>query len=80
MAVIANLWLEPSQNTNFLFVSWVPLKILNHRLRTPNKFWGIQHPFCYSESLVHVFYNSTIIKTKPIWDWDLNFGRKELGI
>jgi hypothetical protein len=55
-----------------------------------DKFWGIwvifshcQHPFWYSESLVHVFRYSTIISTKNeafIWDRDLNLGRKELGI
>ena len=48
-------------------------------------------PVLVLESLVHVFHQSTIIstkKTKPlypksqifIWDWDLNLGRKELGI
>ena len=43
-----------------------------------------------TESLVHVFHYSTIISTKHkafistsqifIWVWDLNLGRKELGI
>jgi hypothetical protein len=62
-----------------------------------NKFWGIwgifcrtmyQHPFWYSESLVHVFHYSIIIFTKN-WafistsqtffgGWDLNLGCKEL--
>jgi hypothetical protein len=35
-------------------------------------------------SLVHFFHYSTIISTKKpslyIWNWDLNLGRKELGI
>jgi hypothetical protein len=47
-------------------------------------------PFWYSEPLVRVFYYSAIISTKNwafissskmfMWDWDLNLGRKELGI
>ncbi len=51
--------------------------------------WPIyQHPFWYCESLV--FRQSSIISTETklfisksqiiIWDWDLNLGRKELGI
>ena len=51
-------------------------------------FWEYQHPFWYSESLVHVFHYSTIIFTKnkafistsEIFIWNLNMGRKELGI
>ena len=46
-----------------------------------------QHPFWYSESIVHVFHYSTIISivfisTSQIfiWDWDLNLGGKWLGI
>ena len=76
------------------------LKSRTFGLRQTNwadKFWGIwgyfqpnyQHPFRYSESLVHVFHYSTIISTKSLdfistsqiffWDWDMNLGRKEKG-
>jgi hypothetical protein len=47
------------------------------------KFWGFggyfqpnyQHPFWYSESIVHVFHYTNIISTK-IFIWDLNLGCK----
>ena len=52
--------------------------------------WGIFSRTLSTQFGVHFFYRSTIIFIKKqafisksqlsIWDWDLNFGHKELGI
>jgi hypothetical protein len=68
-----NTWEHWLQTPNEAFFHWNPeLLGFGRQTRQINSgvFWGIlsdfQHPFWYSESLVHVFHYSTIISTKKL--------------